>query len=145
MTVHLIKLCVGADSIDDLGQWIARRLEEKSRGGEPAEHTHVTRMMPKRRAELLDGGSLYWVIRGLVQCRQRVIDLRPVVDGEGISRCAVVLDPSLVAVTPRRRDPFQGWRYLRTDDAPPDLGEGVSGEGEMPVEMRRELASLGLL
>lgn len=145
MAVHLIKLCVGVDSVAELEDWIERRLDEKRRRGETAEHTHVTRMSPKRREELLDGGSIFWVIRRLVQCRQRLLDIRPVVDGEGITRCALVLEPQLVLVEPRRRDPFQGWRYLQTDDAPPDLDGAGEETAEMPVAMRRELAALGLL
>jgi hypothetical protein len=144
MPVNLIKLCVGAESVDDLEQWIARRLGDRRRRGEPEEHFHVTRMMPRRVAELLDGGSLYWVIRGVIQCRQRLVDVRRVIDQEGTARCALVLEPSPVLVEPRPRDPFQGWRYLTVDDAPPDLA-GRRGSDEMPVEMRRELAALGLL
>ncbi len=145
MAVNLVKLCVGAESLADLEGWIAKRLEDRRRRGEPAEHIHVTRMTPKRRDELLDGGSLYWVIKGLIQCRQRLTDLRPVTDAEGVARCAFVLEPALVLVEPRPRNPFQGWRYLLADDAPPDLGEGPGEAADMPIEMRRELAALGLL
>ena len=72
MTVHLIKLCVGCDSVRDLEDWIKEKLRAKRRAGEKAEHIHRTRMVPKRAAELIDGGSLYWVIRGEIMCRQRV-------------------------------------------------------------------------
>lgn len=145
MSLNLIKLCVGAESVDDLERWIARRLDERRRRGEPAEHFHVTRMMPKRCSELLAGGSLFWVIRGVVQCRQRLVDIRRIVDQEGVARCALVLEPRPVLVEPRPRDPFQGWRYLRADEAPPDLAGRVGEGDEMPVEMRRDLAALGLL
>lgn len=141
--LNIIKLCVGADSIADLEEWIAFRLEEKRRAGEPVEHFHTTRMMPKRRDDLLDGGSLYWVIKGQIQCRQRLTEVRPVVDKEGIPRCQLVLDPQVVPVMPRPRGAFQGWRYLETKDAPPDLGTG--GAADMPPELRQELAALGLL
>lgn len=145
MSLNLIKLCVGAESVDDLERWIARRLDERRRQGEPVEHAHVTRMMPKRRDELLAGGSLYWVIRGVIQCRQRLLDIRRVVDREGTGRCALVLDPVPVLVVPRPRDAFQGWRYLRSEEAPPDLEDRTGAAGELPPEMRRELAALGLL
>ena len=77
MTLHLIKLCVGCDSIEDLDEWIAWRLKEKRRAREKPEHIHMTRMVPKRAADLLDGGSLYWVIKGNVQVRQRLLAIRP--------------------------------------------------------------------
>lgn len=141
--VHLIKLCVGVDSIADLERWIGFRLEQKARQGLAAEQWHTTRMAPRRAEELLQGGSLYWVIKGAIQCRQRLIDIRPFVDDEGISRCHLVLEPVVVPVVPRPRAPFQGWRYLDIKDAPPDLKAG--GDGDLPQELQQELASLGLL
>jgi hypothetical protein len=108
------------------------------------EQFHTTRMVPKRAAELLDGGSLYWVIKGNIQARQRLVDIRPFVDAEGISRCNLVLEPVLHETSWAPRRPFQGWRYLDPKDAPPDLS--AAGEGaELPPELRRELAGLGLL
>ena len=108
-----------------------------------AELKHTTRMVPKRREELLDGGSLYWVIRGYVSLRQSLIDIRPFVDKEGISRCHLVYDKEMVLVSPRPRRAFQGWRYLDAKDAPPDIGKG-DADG-LPDMLRRELAELGLL
>jgi hypothetical protein len=144
MHLHLIKLCVGCDSVDDLEQWIAMRLHEKRRSGEPVEHFHTTRMTPKRVDELLDGGSLYWIIKGGVQCRQKLVDIRPFVDAEGIGRCRLVFDPELVRTYWQPRRPFQGWRYLKAADAPRDLG-GAGGEEELPPKLHRELAELGLI
>ena len=144
MALHIIKLCVGCDSVEDLEEWIALKLDEKRRGGLPVEHFHTTRMIPKRVKELLDGGSLYWVIKGGVQCRQRLIDIRSVTDGEGISRCQLVLAPEVVRTSWQPRRPFQGWRYLQPADVPADLG-GMEGAEEMPLALRRELADLGLL
>ncbi len=142
MTLHLIKLCVGCDSIDDLTEWIAMRMAEKRRKGAPLEHHHVTRMVPRRAPELLDGGSLYWVIKGNVQVRQRLLDIRPFVDGEGIGRCALVLEPKVVATEWQPKRPFQGWRYFEAKDAPADLTRGrASG---LPPEFFAELAALGL-
>ena len=145
MTLHLIKLCVGADSIEDLEAWIGERLAAMKARGEAPEQFHTTRMVPKRGAELLDGGSLYWVVKGNVQVRQRLLDIRPFVDGEGISRCHLVLEPKLVPTAWQPRRAFQGWRYLAAREAPADLGGEAEGLSDMPPEMRRELASLGLL
>lgn len=145
MALNLIKLCVGADSVEDLEEWIAQRLEERQRKGEPVEQYHTTRMVPTRAAEIINGGSLYWVIKGNVQCRQRIIDIRPFRDAEGIGRCHLVFDPQVVRTMWQPRRAFQGWRYLKTSDAPADLGNGGQGASEMPPKLRQELADLGLL
>lgn len=144
MALHLIKLCVGCESVEDLEDWIALKLDEKQRAGLPAENFHTTRMVPRRGAELLDGGSLYWVIKGGVQCRQRLVDIRPFTDAEGIGRCRLILDPAIVRTAWQPRRPFQGWRYLDENDAPRDLVDG-GAPGEMSPELQRELAELGLL
>ncbi|KAA5601998.1 DUF1489 family protein [Blastochloris sulfoviridis] len=143
--LHLVKLCVGCDAVADLEEWIAARIRECTRQGRPHEQVHTTRMTPKRRAELLAGGSLYWVIKGVVQCRQRLIDLRPVVDAEGVSRCELVLEPKLVRTVLRPMRAFQGWRYLSAADAPSDLDRAGEGVADMPEALRQELAGLGLL
>jgi hypothetical protein len=109
------------------------------------DHIHRTRMVPKRIDELLDGGSLYWVIRGSVMCRQQLLDVRPFVDKDGIGRCQLVLKPKVVLVAPRPYRAFQGWRYLAPKDAPPDLDRSAPGAADMPESMRRELRELGLL
>lgn len=121
------------------------RLEQRRRAGEPVEHWHTTRMVPSRGAEIVDGGSLYWVIKGSVQCRQRITEIRPFTDDDGIGRCRLMLDSGLVRTEWQPRRPFQGWRYLKTADAPLDLGEGRAGLAEMPPKLRQELAELGLL
>jgi hypothetical protein len=144
MPLHLIKLCVGVDTIRELEDWIAEKRRRTGRSGN--EHVHVTRMMPKRHEALTDGGSLYWVIRGQLACRQRLTALRPITDDSGVSRCELVLDPAVVPVAPRSCGPFQGWRYLDAKDAPCDLaGEEAAALGIMPEALRRELVDLGLL
>jgi len=145
MPLHLIKLCVGCDSVRDLEDWIAQKLKAKRKTGEKPEHIHRTRMVPKRAAELTDGGSLYWVIRGEVMCRQRLRDVRPFRDKDGIGRCGLVLDPKVILVEPRPYRPFQGWRYLAANDAPRDLDKAVKGAAAMPETLRRELRELGLM
>ena len=127
MALHLIKLCVGCDSIEDLGEWIDWRLREARKARQKPEHMHVTRMMPKRIDELLDGGSLYWVVRGQIMCRERISAIRPFVDKEGVGRCRVVLVPKVILVEPRPFRAFQGWRYLDPKDAPRDLDRAAPG------------------
>ncbi len=143
--LHLIKLCVGCDSVKDLEGWIRQRVNANEKRGARPEHIHTTRMMPKRADELVDGGSLYWVIRGQIMCRERVTDIRAFVDKEGVGRCRLVLEPKVVLVEPRPFRAFQGWRYLTAKDAPRDLDRAAPGARDMPEEMRRELRDLGLL
>ena len=143
MTLHLIKLCVGCDSVQDLADWVEERLADCRRHGRPLRHVHRTRQMPKRRDEILDGGSLYWVIKGSIMVREPILDLAAVTDPDGVPHCDIVLSGELVPVEPRRFRPFQGWRYLAPDDAPADLRS--AGARELPPEFVKELASLGLL
>lgn len=146
MPLHLIKLSVGTDSIEDLEDWIKLKLKEKRKRGEKKpERIHTTRMFPKRADELLDGGSIYWVIRGEILCRERILAVRPIRDREGVSRCQLVLDPKCVPVQPRPHRAFQGWRYLAPKDAPPDLDRAAPGARNMPENLRKELRELGLL
>ncbi len=144
MALHLLKLCVGATSIEDLESWINLRLDEQRRSGQIPEQRHTTRMVPKRRDELLDQGSLFWVIKGQIAVRQALLDIRPFTDTDGISRCHLVLEPSLVEVHPRPCRPFQGWRYLAAADAPADLGQEADLR-TLPEPLRRELRELGLI
>lgn len=145
MPLHLIKLCVGVESVQDLADWQAGRLKQLKKAGAKPLLSHVTRMTPKRRDEILDGGSLYWVIKGQVSARQKLLDIRPFTDADGIGRCDLVLAPDVVPVLPQPRKAFQGWRYFDAKDAPPDIGGRGAGIADMPEDLRRELASLGLL
>jgi hypothetical protein len=147
MGVHLIKLCVGVDSIEDLAKWQARRLRERRKAGERKPRLwHRTLQMPKRRAELLEGGSLYWVIKGIVQVRQRLLDITAGTKDDGTPCCVLILDAVLVPVSPVPRRPFQGWRYLDAAEAPADLKPGARRDiAAMPAKLRQELAALGLL
>jgi hypothetical protein len=145
MSLHLIKLCVGCDSVKDLEDWIKQKLKEKKKRGHKPERFHTTRMVPKRAEELLAGGSLYWVVRGQIMCRERLLEIRPFVDRDGVGRCRLVLDGKLVLVEPRPYRAFQGWRYLADKDAPRDLDRAAPGARDMPENLRRELRELGLL
>ncbi|CAN5216552.1 DUF1489 domain-containing protein [soil metagenome] len=145
MPLHLVKLSVGATSIKDLRGWIAERVKQAKAKGLPARHIHVTRMAPKRVDELLDGGSIYWVIKGEIAAREKILAVEPFRDKDGIGRCRLVMEPKLIAVSPRPMRPFQGWRYLDPKSAPPDLGKAAASVAAMPEPMRRELRELGLL
>lgn len=139
--VHLLKLSVGSDSVEDMAAWQASRAAQ----GPDGLPRHVTRMWPRREAEVTAGGSIYWVVRGLVQARQRILRLDRVTGGDGIDRCAIVLDPVLVRVQPVPRRPFQGWRYLAPADAPADLPAHRQAEDPLPPELAGALAELGVL
>ena len=145
MSLNMLKLCVGAESVEDLEEWIGERLDEARAHGRPVEQFHTTRMQPTRGEKLTAGGSLYWVIKGNVQCRQRLLEIRPVTDADGISRCQLVLEPAVVRTEWQPRRPFQGWRYLKATDAPRDLADGEGGWQLLPPDLRLELANLGLL
>lgn len=135
--IHLIKLCVGAEKVEDLIAWQASRY-----GAGPA--MHVTRMWPKRAPEILEGGSLYWVFKGAVLARQRVLALDEVMGADGIARCAIVLDRDVVRTEALTRRPFQGWRYLKPEDAPRDLPKGRGREETLPRELAVALSEIGL-
>lgn len=143
MTVHIIKLSVGSENLADLAAWQKSRLKmQKAKGKKNPELVHVTRQMPKRAAEVLDGGSIYWVVKGWIVARQKIIALRPM-KKDGVPHCGIVYDKNLIPVQWRQRRAFQGWRYLDPKDAPPDAADG-SGAGNLPDRLRQELAALGL-
>ena len=146
MPLHLIKLAVGCDSVKELKEWVAERMKAAKKKGLPQRHVHITRMTPKRVEEILDGGSVYWVIRGEIAARLKLIGIEPLRDKDGIGRCRLVMQPKVIAVSPRPMRPFQGWRYLKEGDAPPDLTKSSATDlAAMPEPMRRELRDLGLL
>jgi hypothetical protein len=146
MVLHLLKLCVGPASIEDLIARIARnRALALASGADPAP-VHTTRMVPKRAGEIAGRGSIYWVIKGTVICRQDISAIAPFTGDDGIGRCRLILDPAVVPVSPRPCRPFQGWRYLAAKDAPADLSGIADGDlAEMPESLRRERAGLGLI
>ena len=139
--LHLIKLCVGAEAVEDLTDW-QKTAAARGPDGLPR---HVTRMWPKRADEVLAGGSLYWVFKGIVLCRQRILRLDEVTGGDGIARCGIVLEPEVTRTAPAPKRPFQGWRYLKPEDAPPDLRKGREGETALPPDLSRALAEIGVL
>ena len=145
MTLHMVKLCVGVDTIADLAHWQVKRAAARRKSGERPLLYHATRMVPKRQAELLDAGSLYWVIKGFVQVRQRIIGFSDGTKPDGTPCCLVHLDQKLVAVRPVPKRAFQGWRYLEALDVPPDVQGLAEGTDEMPRAMREDLRELRLI
>lgn len=140
MALHILKLAVGIDNVGHLRDVQARRRRELGR------LCHFTRFTPKRAEEILEGGSLYWVVRHYIRVRQRVLDIETIKDANtGRERCALVLDPTLVHVVPVRRRPHQGWRYLEASSAPPDLDLPAETDHDIPIEMAAELRALGLI
>ena len=145
MSLHIIKLCVGADTVEDLIEWYeSGEADWKLPNGKQAV-AHRTTMLPKRTDELLDGGSLYWVIKGRIQVRQRLVAIEPFKDKTGRNRCALVMEPSITLTRPRAFRPFQGWRYLENKDAPPDIGAYKAERGQGNARLKAELIELGLI
>jgi hypothetical protein len=145
MPLHLIKLAVGCESVKDLKSRVAERAKQARDKGLPGRHIHITRMVPKRADELLAGGSIYWVIRGEVAAREKIVAIEPFRDSDGIGRCRLVMQPKVIAVSPRPMRAFQGWRYLVDKEVPTDLGKAAASIAAMPEPLRRELRDLGLL
>ena len=139
--LNLVKLSVGTTSVDDLIAWQA---SGRAQGGDGLPR-HVTRMWPKRADELLNGGSIYWVIQGVLQCRQRILRLDEVFGQDGVRRCAIVLDPGIIRTTTAQKRPFQGWRYLPGADAPVDLSRARSDEDALPPSLSAALADIGVI
>ncbi|SOC16210.1 hypothetical protein SAMN05877809_108124 [Rhodobacter sp. JA431] len=135
--LHILKLCVGAESVEDLINW------QKAHFG-AGSAVHVTRMWPKRADEVLAGGSLYWVIKGVILARQQILDLQPVTGADGVTRCAFVLDKNVIRTEAAPRRPFQGWRYFPGTDAPRDLRTSTAREEPLPRELQTMLSEIGL-
>ncbi len=139
--MHLIKLCVGVDSVEELEAW---RQDRRARGlGRPdGLNYHRTRMTPKRADEIAGQGSLYWVIGGEIRGRQKIVGFESTIRDDGVPACNILMEPGVIRTAPRPRAPFQGWRYLKPEDAPPDLDTLGQDDDSTLVS---ELARLGLL
>lgn len=140
--MHLVKLCVGISSVEELESFRRMRFAEGSAYG-PGVHVHRTRMTPKRADEVAGHGSLYWVISGAIRCRQFIRALEPATDAEGRGCCDIVMAPEIIRTVPQPKRPFQGWRYLRPEDAPADLAAGADSTDD--GTLAAELARLGLI
>ncbi|WP_121210317.1 DUF1489 family protein [Maricaulis maris] len=143
MTIHIVKLCVGVASVEELEAHRDREMAARRAAGEPEVAMHVTRMFPARKDEVEAGGSLYWVMSGAIQCRSEIIALEAVTGSDGIKRCAIMMSPEIIRTAAAPRRPFQGWRYLKPEDAPRDVGGGGEGGDGLPGELRAKLLELG--
>ena len=143
--LHLIKLSVGSESVASLHDWQFVRMAENEAAGRGPIYTHVTRMWPRREAELLDGGSIYWIIKGAVLCRQKLERFDERIGADGIRRCAMVLEPRLIRTSPQPRRAFQGWRYLNPQDAPADIGPFDPEAEGLPEPLAADLSLIGVL
>ena len=139
--IHLVKLSVGTQTIEDLENWQKSPMCQ----GPDGLPCHVTRMWPKRESEILNGGSIFWVIKGIILCRQPILRLDEVIGADGIRRCAIVLKPGLIRTTPAPKRAFQGWRYLNPQEAPLDLKEGREQDDVLPASLAGALADIGVL
>ncbi|SEW26907.1 hypothetical protein SAMN04488515_1946 [Cognatiyoonia koreensis] len=139
-TVNLIKLSVGTEDVAGLAAWQATARAQTPEGNP----RHITRMWPKREAEILNGGSIYWVIKGVILCRQPILRLDAYDSADGIRRCAIVSKPGLILVTPTPKRAFQGWRYLTPEDAPEDVPKGRESEVPLPPGLTKALADIGV-
>jgi len=140
MTLNILKLSVGTESVDDLSQWHRAHAHIWA----PGTTEHVTRMWPKREDEILGGGSLYWVIKGVIQARQRLVGLAERRGQDGILRCALVLDAEIIRTENALRRPFQGWRYLDPAESPRDLPKTRAHDDTLPPALAAALAEIGL-
>lgn len=138
--MHIVKLCVGAESVEDLLDWFKTNPSPFPSG----ERRHVTRMWPKAEKRVLAGGSLYWIIKGAILCRQRIVRLDEVIGDDGRTRCGIIMDPEVIRTASAPRRPFQGWRYLDPKDAPPDLAKTRKGDDSLPAGMAQALAEFGV-
>ena len=138
-TLHLCKLAVGAQSVETLRAWQAERL----RTDPPLRHR--TRNFPRRAGELLGGGSIYWVVAGMMAARQLLLDIAEERGQDGVTRAVLILDPTLHPVRFRAMKPFQGWRYLNPAAAPADLDDSGGPDARLPPALQRDLQALCLL
>lgn len=143
--MHMIKLCVGVSTLEELESYRSERAHWWGADYGEDVHVHRTRTMPKRRAEMEGQGSIYWVISGVIRCRQPILRLAAAVDGQGLSCCDIIMAPDLIRTVPRPKSAFQGWRYLDPKEAPADIDSANGADQGGSLELAEELARLGLI
>ena len=145
-SINIVKLAVGVKSVEELAL-IQRRF--LSHGGAHANNGfyHSTKLMPKKHEAIVESGSLYWVIKGVICARQKIVAITKDEDSDGIKRCKIFLDDTIIKTTPMRKKPFQGWRYLKKNRTPADIIDPVTGtfEDDIPLDVQQQLLEVGLL
>ena len=139
--INIVKICVGAKFVEELWFWQQEKLSKNSN----ANIVHVTRMRPRRENELLNGGSIYWVFKGYILARQRILSLDEVRTSDGVMKCSLVLDPDIYLTYPVKKRPFQGWRYLKEEDSPKDFEKFIPGNESFPKDLKLALSELGIV
>ena len=146
MTLHLIKLAVGAESVQHLKDRQTLRYKSYNTNNGKSDFRILTRNMPRRGDEIIDkGGSIFWVVKGQILVRQKIVSIELLKKMVNERRCAIYLDVSFIPVYPKRFRPFQGWRYLEGKLAPSDLPKSKMFDKEPSAEMAAELSELGLI
>ncbi|HEY4136396.1 MAG TPA: DUF1489 domain-containing protein [Alphaproteobacteria bacterium] len=145
MPLHLVKMAVGAESLEHLAAWQKTRLAAIKAERGKSMLIHKTRNYPKRAEEILAGGSIYWIIKGFIRVHQRILGFERVTDAEGKPRCEIHYSPKQIRTVPVAHKPMQGWRYMEDEAAPRDLTGKGDVTADMPPEMLAELRKLGLL
>jgi hypothetical protein len=140
--MHLQKLSVGSESIQTLADWQDYVVKRRVSQGLSPHHQHVTRMFPKQKDAIEAGGSIYWVIEGMILCRNPIVTLEETQKG-GRKACSILMEPTIIPVVPTPRRAFQGWRYLKPEDAPEDLGDGIGSGDDLPPKLMKKLVELG--
>lgn len=138
MALHMLKLAAGISDLAELKEM------QKERRKERGIYAFYTRNMPKREEEILDGGSIYWVVKGQIQARQRIKGFKPIINRRGRPAVLVTFEAKLTPTHWRPHRPFRGWRYMTPSEAPKDLPKGTKIKG-LPSKMEAELRELGLL
>ena len=145
MTVHLLRMAVRVESVGHLRTIQAERVQENAKGRKKKRLFTYTRNVPKRGAELLDGGSIYWVVKRYIRVRQNILGIESATNAKGRRYCAVELDPELILIEPRRHKAFRGWRYFRSEAVPGDVERSAADAENLPPELADELRDLGLI
>ena len=145
-TVNIVKLAVGVKSVEELAL-IQRRFLKQAGNNENSGFYHSTKLMPKKHEAIVKSGSLYWVIKGLICARQKIIAITKQEDSDGIKRCKIFLNDSIIKTTPIRKRPFQGWRYLKRNKTPADIADPITAtfDDDIPLEVQHQLLEVGLL
>ena len=144
--VNIVKLAVGVKSVEELAL-IQRRFLNQSKTQTSKGFYHSTKLMPKKHEAIVESGSLYWVIKGVICARQKIVEIIKKEDPDGVKRCRIYLENSIIKTTPIRKRPFQGWRYLKKNRTPADIVDPVTAtfDEDIPLEVQQQLLEVGLL